>query len=412
MLDVVILLSGGAIIWTLGWLIKNAPERRYNGPYDWERAAERCGLRVRGATYPRLTARAGPIEVTIEAFGEPSQDTRIVVKAPVAPDFEKVKIYPQSVPSARDVQIGDPGFDDALSIEGPALQLFALLDSDTRRQMRTVNGAGRLEISPGQIQAIQSKGAVSDVLPSLLEIVKRLGTPADIPRSLVENVKRDSESGARLQNLLALIREIPGDPGTGEALRAACSDWSSPVRLQAARAMGAEGRDILLELAHRLEDDGISAEAVSFLGRELPAEQAKTLLDRAAVNGRPRTVRACLEVLGRGGAAGEALLIQTLRHEEADIQLAAARVLGRIGSAAAVLPLKEAAKHFGRDLGFGQATRQAIAEIQSRLQGASPGQLSLAGAEAGQLSLAQDEAGQLSLATDPAGQLSLGDDDR
>ncbi len=44
------------------------------------------------------------------------------------------------------------------------------------------------------------------------------------------------------------------------------------------------------------------------------------------------------------------------------------------------------------------AARQAIAEIQSRLSGAEPGQLSLAGGEAGQLSLSENEAGRVSLA--------------
>jgi hypothetical protein len=100
--------------------------------------------------------------------------------------------------------------------------------------------------------------------------------------------------------------------------------------------------------------------------------------------------------------------------------VAAATALGRLGSTAAVLPLKEAAERFPDDRDLGRATRQAIAEIQFRLQGASPGQLSLAGTEAGQLSLAPaeagelslagTEAGQLSLATDPAGQLSLPSD--
>jgi len=42
--------------------------------------------------------------------------------------------------------------------------------------------------------------------------------------------------------------------------------------------------------------------------------------------------------------------------------------------------------------------RQAIAEIQSRLPGASPGQVSLAEGETGQLSLADDSAGRVSIA--------------
>jgi hypothetical protein len=371
---------------------------------DWKDAVRRCGLVDHGGAsklYPSFKAWIEPLEVRVETCGAGREETRVEIKTPVAPDFEPVKIRPQGSREAGDITAGDPGFDDAFILEGPALTLLALLDSNTRRHMRSVSAVGRLEIDSGRIEAVISKdGLLSKVLPSLLEIGKRLCTPVEIPRSLVENVKRDSESGARLQNLLFLVRQLPGYPGTGEALRAACSDWSSPVRLQAAKALGAEGRDTLLALAHRLEDDGISAQAVSILDRELPLEQAKTLLDRAAVNGCPRTVLACLEVLGRGGAAAEAPLLETLRHEEADIRVAASRALGLAGSAAAVLPLQEAAERFPLDRELRHATRQAIAEIQSRAEGASPGQLSLAGTEAGQLSLADDPAGQLSLGED------------
>jgi hypothetical protein len=48
--------------------------------------------------------------------------------------------------------------------------------------------------------------------------------------------------------------------------------------------------------------------------------------------------------------------------------------------------------------------RQAIAEIQARLAGAAPGQLSLAGGEAGALSLADGEPGRLSLADEEPGE--------
>jgi hypothetical protein len=390
-----------AILW-LHYLTMGGPvaEPHIDRWQDWKDTAESCGLRVTGGTskaYLQLTAEAGPMRVRIETFGNERMDTRIVVEAPVSPDFEKVKILPQASRAAEEIRIGDAGFDDAFSIEGPTLQLFALLDSETRRCMRA---AGRMEIVPGRIKAVTSQSNVFNLLPSLIEISKRLGAPADLPRSLIENVKRDFDGGVRLQNLLLLLREFPGDPGTAEALRAASSDASPAIRMRAARELGPEGRDILLALARRLEDDAVSAEAVSILDRELPLEQAKTILDRATMTNTPRTARACLELLGRGGTAGESLLIETLQHEEADIQVAAARALGRTGSAAAVLPLKEAAERSGRDLGLGQASRQAIAEIQSRAEGASPGQLSLAGTETGQLSLAQAE-GQLSLTEKP-----------
>jgi hypothetical protein len=68
--------------------------------------------------------------------------------------------------------------------------------------------------------------------------------------------------------------------------------------------------------------------------------------------------------------------------------------------------LREAAEAGGD---MRRAARQAIAEIQARLTGAEPGQLSLAGGEAGALSLA-DEAGapgRLSLAEDAEGAVPM-----
>ena len=378
------------------WLVKRVEDQAYvprppSRWTDWKDAAKQCGLKVsgKGELFPRFRARIEPFEVGVETFGPEEKETRAEIKLLVAPEFVDVKVRPQR--TAGDIPAGDPGFDDAFTLEGPTLNLLALLDSNTRRHMRAVSAAGRLEISPGRIEAVLSEDALlSKILPSLLGIAKRLSTPIDLQRSLVENVKRDFESGARLQNLLFLIRELPGYPGTEEAIRAACSDWSSPVRLQAAKALGYEGREILLALAHRLEDDGISAEAVSSLDREMPSDQAKTLLARAASLGHPRTALACVQVLD------EESLIQTLQHESGDIRIAAANELGDMGSAAAVLPLQEAAERFPLDRKLRHATRQAIAEIQSRAEGASPGQLSLA-TDGGELSLAHDPAGQLSL---------------
>jgi 16S rRNA U1498 N3-methylase RsmE len=60
--------------------------------------------------------------------------------------------------------------------------------------------------------------------------------------------------------------------------------------------------------------------------------------------------------------------------------------------------LRQCAERHAPNLDVQHAVRQAIAEIQSRLPGASPGQLSLAGAEAGQVSLAgEGQRGQVSL---------------
>jgi HEAT repeat protein len=193
--------------------------------------------------------------------------------------------------------------------------------------------------------------------------------------------------------------------------------------------------DILEALARNLRDDAVSAEAVALLGQGLTFERTRDILERALSGRHPLTARACLEAIGnsadaaavevlaktleQGGAklaavaaralgataspAAETPLIQALERDP-EVRMAAARALGRVGTVAAVLSLKEEAE--GSWLDFRRAARQAIAEIQERLHGASPGQLSLAGAETGQLSLAQ-EGGELSLAEDPAGRLSL-----
>jgi hypothetical protein len=77
------------------------------------------------------------------------------------------------------------------------------------------------------------------------------------------------------------------------------------------------------------------------------------------------------------------------------VRTAAAEALGRVGSAASVLPLMEAGAE--GDATLGRVARQAVVAIQARLSGASPGQLSMAGPAGGQLTLADDETGRVSL---------------
>jgi hypothetical protein len=80
------------------------------------------------------------------------------------------------------------------------------------------------------------------------------------------------------------------------------------------------------------------------------------------------------------------------------LQLAESATVADVWSAAAVLALAERLPierdktlldRALREGDFRRAAHQAIAPIQSRLGGASPGQLSLATADAGQLSLAE-----------------------
>jgi HEAT repeat protein len=428
-----IVLAGGVPIGGRLW-------GRYNRFQRLQQVVRASGLQVEassGAWDRRsgIKARAGPLNVWIE---EPA-GTLIVIEVPGPPGFLELRISSRPQPQPREIDTGDPLLDRQLHIAGPPRLVRALLDAETRQLLLRVADKGLLEIMGGQLRTDSDAMMAFDLLPLLLEIGRRFAQPLDAVQRLADNARKDPEAGVRLQNLLLLARELPEDPKTLEALRAGCSDASPLVRLRAAKELGAEGRGLVEEFAESTEEDALSAEAVSFLGPGLPFERTRAILDQALRSRLLQTALACLEALGRSGdaadiealvkvladeegelaaaaaralgttgsPAAEPALILALQREQADLRVEAANALGRIGSTAAVLPLREAAERTAHDPDLRKATRQAIAEIQSRLPGASPGQLSLAGADVGNLSLAQTDAGQLSLAVDPAGQLDL-----
>lgn len=419
---VIAVVFGGGILW-LTILQRRKRLRR------WEEAAVSCGLRVveaPGGLSPKLRARAGLVTVAIDTYGDKGRYTRIVVQAPAPPEFHSVKIHPESVfKFGREAEIGDRQFDETFFLGGPARLVFALLDADTRRLLTELKEKSQFSIASGELRAILSREEkIAEVLRLLLDVGKRLSPPVGLVQRLVANANEDPDPGVRLQNLLLLIRELSWSPETDGALRRACSDPVPEIRLRAAKQLG--DRAVLLDLAEKLEDDAASAEALAILADELTFERVSSILDLALRRRRLRAAHACLGMIGRQGevaveklakvlereygelapAAAEALgatgspaaeppLLQALEREDEALRVAAADALGRVGSTAAVLPLKELADQFL--LGeLRRAARQAIVEIQSRVQGASPGQLSLAEGEAGQLSLA-DQAGQLSL---------------
>jgi len=377
-----------------------------------------------------LKGRAGPLEVRIERILDRENGVRLAVVIPGPPEFSSVKICPELYRLwRRELKVGDESFDNAFYVTGPALLVRALLDVEMRHLLARANPKCEISIVDGELRADLTEAQIRGFVPFLLDLSRRLAQPLDIGERLAHNARRDPEAGVRLQNLLLLIHELPKDPKTAAALRIALADPSSEIRLRAAKALGDKGRGALLALAARKKDDAVSAEAISALGQNLSFERARAILFPAVHRHKTLTAGACLERLSQsraaadfravakvmecekgelaavaaqalgatGNSAAEPLLIKALQREQKDLRLAAAKALGRIGSVAAVLALKEVAELSSLNLDLRKATRQSIAEIQSRLAGASPGQLSLAGAEAGQLSLAVDPAGQLSI---------------
>ena len=425
------LLALGALA-AAGILSKHRHLKRWK---TWENAVEACGFKVERRSSPgtknqMFEVRAGSATVRIEDRGG-----QTVVFVPGRPGLSGVSISRgYRPPEGRELETGDDLFDSTFFVEGPEQLVRGVLDAETRRLLLGLSFNDRLETSRSEIRVETSDENLQSVLPLVVAIGRRFARRAEA-QLLSENARQDPEAGVRLQNLLLLIREHPGKSPTLMALRKACSDPAPEVRLQAAMALGRS--DVLVELAESPADDAVSAEAVSGLERELPFERMRAILDQALDRRLVRTACACLEALGRrGDPAAVGVLAEVMAREGGETAAAAAVALGatgspaaepplllalqregiraaavdalaRTGTAAAVLPLEEAAGRSPDDRELRRATRQAIAEIQARLEGASPGQLSLAGTEAGQLSLAPADAGQLSLAEAEAGQLSL-----
>jgi HEAT repeat protein len=348
---------------------------------------------------------------------------------------------------AREIELGDFGFDENVYLRGSVPLIHALFDQETRRRLTGLllwsdatvslkDGEFRVEIP----DALEAPRWLAERVGAVVELAERLSRPADIASRLAANVQNDPIADVRLRNLKTLVREYPGRPATISALKAALEDRSVEVRVHAAMTLGDEGRETLLEIASAEDGDVEAGLAIAALGRNLTPERTTAILGHALRTRRVHVAWACLEALGRhGGAKGVEPLTKVLTVEKGELAEAAARALGetarpeaevpligalvnpdpavtlaavvalgRSGSASAVAPLRRL-ETATTDAAHRRAARQAVAEIQERLTGATPGQLSLSEGESGQLSLTEDEAGRISLPEDD-GAAANGDD--
>lgn len=434
--------------------------RRRTRLATWMAAAERCGLTdvepLLPIGSPAITAAAGSHRVRLSRYKRSERSGTRITVVPMKETFGvtlRLETFVTSMErrlGAAEIETGDGSFDKTFQVGGTPAHVFAALNERTRRMLESLAGQGRhLELSAHElvVELDEDHGggpsAVPHQLALVLEVAGRLTDRTDLPGRLAENARDDSHADVRLNNLMILAREFADRAIAQEALRNACTDRSPENRLRAAMALGDEGRPVLRELLDSDADDLCVARAVSQLGGALSADRVRSVLDRALRGRCFETARACLSLLGRAGDAdslrtlakvlsierqgelgvaaaaalgvsrlpqAEAFLVEALRYESAELRIVAAAALGHTGSAGAVLPLKEAAHRDPRDRELGRATRQAVAQIQSRLSGAAPGQLSLSAAAcSGQLALAESEAGRVSLPRDDAGRLSVDD---
>jgi hypothetical protein len=424
-------LVAAAITMSVAFLVSS--ERRRARLRAWRQAAQRVGLarveEAEGGFFEGgfLLGHAGDLHVRLESYhrGKYENGTRIVVSG-FGHGAGGLSLRREGLSTAierrfvgeREIEVGDRSFDDEYYVQGRAPLALALLDPETRRllggllrgQVSGVDvdaslGDGVLEVRFKESGFTGNRERAPLILEGVLDVARRLVAPVDVAARLAVNLPTEPRPGARLQAVLVLAREFPDHPATREALRSRLQDESREVRLRAAMALGDEGRATLLDLVEGAgADDSVAARAVSSLGSGLPAERVEAVLGRAlGGQGRTQTAKACLEALAvKESPRAEGLMLGALRHEDEDVALAATRALGRAGTVASVPALREAAEARS---GLRGPVRQAIAEIQARLDRAEPGQLSLAGGEAGALSLAADagEPGRLSLAETATG---------
>jgi HEAT repeat protein len=363
-----------------------------------------------------LMALSGGLVVQLEPYGKGRRTgTRIAISGDSSSTGITLRPAFDQRPDASDVVLGDDDFDRAVKVEGPPALVGAALDAPTRQAVRSLlHGAmdegwpGRLDvrvvIEAGVLRANvleEREGALENAMtwlvPRLVETARRLLLDADVPERLGHNARHDPLETVRAQTLAALIRHHRDHPHTGGVLRDACADVSPEVRLRAAQALGAEGEPTLLALAQDERiDETLRARAVGGLAEPVPREAVDTLLATAARGRKTGLAVACAQALGRtGSAAAEPPLLRALAHGLPDLQVAAAQALGPVGTAAAVLPLAEAAEAGSEALR--RAARQAVDEIQSRLDGATPGQVSLTEHDQGHVSLTESLDGRVSL---------------
>lgn len=383
-----------------------------------------------------LTGRYGPLGVRVRGdMGFASNSTRLVVSG-LWPDLALAKAggfgWEWQKGTTPSLELGDPKLDGWITLKAPALGGRSLFDAVTRAQVREVLGLeAAVRVEAGELTAefrepVGGRSPLDEpVLSAVLDLARRLRAP-ESPLSRLAQISHADPLPAVRERALRTLQELePWPPETTQALRVALRDASPALRLQAARALGAEGDGTLLALTDGFAvEDALAAEALAALGERCTVGQARAILDRSVVTSRAASATAALAVVARGGASQVATIADVLARASEPIQAAAASALGTVASASATAPLRDAlrapsvtvASAAARALGsfataaavpalrdaekrggeVGRAARTAVAEIQSRLTGASPGQVSLAGG-GGQVSVVDAAAGRVAI---------------
>lgn len=414
---------------------------------DWRRALSTRALHEVAATkipVPNLVAKAEGLLVVFSTLprGQQGTGTEITITRtggrafPLSLSHESMWTAWNKRHGHREVEVGEPGFDQAFYVQGDTGHVLAVLDAATRREIDRLAGQAGLVIAFDKFSAglgSADEPTLPALLPRIFDLAKRLAEEVDVVARLATNATTDPIAGVRLRNVVVLACDHARDPEAHEALRTASLDVVPEIRLRAAIGLGDEGFPVLEQLAADTEiPDECSAYAVAAIEGRLPGEPLLHTLHASLRARRIETAAACIAALAmnpsedaltafrkilsiehgrlavaaaqalgaRESAPAEEALRSVLAGDSGpDVRLAATDSLGRIGTVASVPTLGGCGRRFSGERALQRAVRQAIAEIQSRRVGAARGQLSLANPTAGGLTLIEGS-GQLSLVGD------------
>ncbi len=385
---------------------------RLSGPSaSWRRCAHDLGLafdaeqeRISG-TLHGLAVTAGLTEgiegrtwtrITVDGRGAIPPGFVIGAREPTAPD--------------RSVVTGDARFDAEVNVQGDEGVVLACLDAPTRACIRRVVALGT-ELRDGRLLLetpgdMRGRGQLRQSLQDMAHVGAAFaGDPERVSERLGYNARTDPVPAVRLRSLAVLQRRDPGDSVPREASRAALSDADPAVRLAAASFLGDEGMTVLAEMVENGRvDGGLRVEAFVLLVGRLPTSDALGWLERMAalLEGVDRAAAGRLvEAVARPvETTAETVLLKVASRGARPLRVAAADLLGRVGSTQAVRPLLACADAESGEPAVRDAARRAVAGIRARLGAAEAGHVSLAvHADAAGGVSAADQPGGLSLAT-------------
>lgn len=382
---------------------------------EWRQVARACGLtnvrelRSLGLTR-RVEADAGYLTVTFSTRPPREDDpVRGTVSVGGLAHGLRAPVEPAGRLGGFDVP---KGMADVPPVGGTQLLLCALLHARARRLVsalfegRVVAGDDaehgfpcRARLEDRTLTVDYEGDLFAHTLEGVLQAARCLDSVADAAAAAAENFRREEHAPVRRHILRTLAAEAPGHAATTATVRAALSDPSDAVRLEAALAAPDEGAAVLRALVSSPETSETTlARAIAALGTGLGSEEVRTLLAHALERRRTRVAIACVEQLGSRGADDTETLVRTLKCGDPGVMVAAAQALGwHAESREAVIALHEARELHRDDRDLGDAVRQSVAAVRERLAGAGTGQLSVAGPEAGTLALAEDGRGRVAL---------------